>query len=101
MTNSRAFELVCDEDFRLPSLQQFAVRYSEGTISRADLAGRLRGSNTLHSGTTIAAFTYKDGVVMAADRQTSAGYHRSSTETQKIVDVSSHSVMGSAGMVSC
>jgi len=52
------------------------------------------------SGTTIAAFTYEDGVIMVADRQTSAGYQISSSETNKIVDVSDYSIYGAAGLVS-
>ena len=54
-----------------------------------------------HSGTTIVALSCENGkkMVMAADRQTTSGFERTSVETIKIHEVSSHSLFGGAGLV--
>lgn len=71
----------------------------------ADIA-RLRSSvleergKFAHSGTTIVGFMYSHGIVMAADRQTSFGWHKS-IETVKLKQVGTHSVIGMAGMCAC
>jgi len=63
---------------------------------------RVRASSkAVRSGTTIVAFTFQQGVLMAADRQTSAGFHIWSAETVKIRNVSSMSLWGAAGLVAC
>ncbi|BBL45194.1 proteasome subunit beta [Nanobdella aerobiophila] len=51
------------------------------------------------SGTTIIALKFKDGVIIAADRQTTAGfmvYHR---KTQKIHQITENILFGGAGLV--
>ena len=60
---------------------------------------RYRTSKAVRSGTTIIAFTYHDGVLMAADRQTSAGFRVWSPEAVKIHMVSPMSLWGAAGLV--
>src|SRR3989338_2656709 len=52
------------------------------------------------SGTTIAGFLYRHGVIMAADCQMTFGM-RKSLESVKIREVGSHSIVGMAGMVAC
>jgi len=54
---------------------------------------------TESSGTTIVAIKFKDGVLIASDRQTTAGmmvYHK---KTQKLHQITDNILMGAAGLV--
>jgi len=54
---------------------------------------------TESSGTTIVAIKFKDGVLIASDRQTTAGmmvYHK---KTQKLYQITDNILMGAAGLV--
>ncbi len=52
------------------------------------------------SGTTVVAFRYKDGLIMAADRKTSGGYFFiDNLEAMKIHEVAVHTGFGAAGAV--
>ena len=54
----------------------------------------------LKSGTTIVGIVCKDGVVMAADRQSTAGNIIMDKDSEKIVPVNSYLAISSTGMVS-
>lgn len=81
------FKDVLDEtDTRLPSL--------------SSLPQSLPVHNSLQTTkTTIVAFAYRDGAVIAADRQTTFGFGEKHFETNKIYRVSNYSFLGAAGMV--
>ena len=57
-------------------------------------------NSILKSGTTILGIVCKDGVVMAADRQSTAGNIIMDKDSEKIVPVNSYLAISSTGMVS-
>jgi len=57
------------------------------------------GLNALE-GTTIIAIVYKDGVVIAGDRQATAGFQVGERRIQKVFDVDEHSAIAVAGVAS-
>ncbi len=56
--------------------------------------------NKLHHGTTTVGIVCKDGVVLAADRRTSAGYLVADKKTKKVKQISDHMAITTAGLVS-
>ena len=56
--------------------------------------------NKLHHGTTTVGIVCKDGIVLAADRRTSAGYLVADKRTKKIKQISDHMAITTAGLVS-
>jgi proteasome beta subunit len=54
---------------------------------------------TEKSGTTIVAIKFKDGVVLASDRQTTAGFMVYHKKTKKLHEISDKIIMGAAGLV--
>lgn len=52
------------------------------------------------TGTTTVGIVCKDGIVMAADKRTSAGYLIANKKTQKIHQISDHMAITTAGLVS-
>lgn len=54
----------------------------------------------LHHGTTTVGIVCKDGIVLAADRRTSAGYLIADKRTKKIKQISDHMAITTAGLVS-
>lgn len=68
------------------------------SVSRQSQPENKRG---IHTGTTIIAFHYKDGIMLAADRKTSSGYFGiKSLESIKIHQAGRFTGVGFAGMVS-
>lgn len=73
-----------------------------------DVGSRLRiqrnpnkpSKSFLKSGTTVLAFHFDRGVILAGDRQTSSGFSIMSQESIKIDQISSHSALLQAGLVS-
>lgn len=53
-----------------------------------------------HKGTTTVGIVCKDGVVLAADRRTSAGYLIADKKTEKVKKISEHMAITTAGLVS-
>jgi len=53
-----------------------------------------------HKGTTTVGIVCKDGVVLAADKRTSAGYLVADKKTEKVKKVSDHMAITTAGLVS-
>ena len=60
---------------------------------------RNNGLNALE-GTTIVATVYEDGVVIAGDRQATAGFQVGERRIQKVFDVDEHSAIAVAGVAS-
>ncbi len=54
----------------------------------------------LKTGTTILGIVCKDGVVMASDRQTTAGYMVMNKDSKKVKKINDYIVLASAGVVS-
>ncbi|BFI73357.1 proteasome subunit beta [Nanoarchaeota archaeon] len=54
---------------------------------------------TEDSGTTIVAIKFKDGVILASDRQTTAGFMVYHKKTQKLHQIDDKIIMGAAGLV--
>lgn len=87
--------------------EKYTLRFSKRVLAmpenkirsiRAGIpSGKARG---VSSGTTIVAMKFEGGVLMAADRQTSAGYQIWG-ESTKISEITDYSIWGAAGMVSC
>lgn len=75
-------------------------RHLEGLMSQHRLSAPLKPGmeNRVHSGTTILAFRYSEGIMFAADRKTSSGgLGIISQETIKLYKLSDRSAMGCAG----
>ncbi|MFH0752918.1 MAG: proteasome subunit beta [archaeon] len=53
-----------------------------------------------HKGTTTVGIVCKDGVVLAADKRTSAGYLIADKKTEKVKKISDHMAITTAGLVS-
>lgn len=88
-------ELIGLPDPTLPFLASLTTTPLE-ELKRRVVRGNV---GTVHcSGTTIVALSYRRGVVMAADRQTTSGWRKSS-ETIKVKQISNYSLYGAAGMV--
>ncbi len=65
----------------------------------AELRSQVTHNRTLrHSGTTIVGFLYKNGVIMAADRQSTSGWEKE-FESVKIHKITEHVLFGGAGLV--
>ncbi|MGC9132881.1 MAG: proteasome subunit beta [Nanopusillaceae archaeon] len=54
---------------------------------------------TENSGTTIVAIKFKDGIVLASDRQTTAGFMVYHKKTKKLHEITDKIIMGAAGLV--
>ena len=54
----------------------------------------------LNKGTTTVGIVCKDGIVLAADKRTSAGYLIADKKTEKVKKVSDHMAITTAGLVS-
>lgn len=54
----------------------------------------------LHKGTTTVGIICKDGVILAADKRTSAGYMIADKKTEKVKKISDHMAITTAGLVS-
>lgn len=54
-------------------------------------------SSTVPHGTTIVAFTYRDGVVMAGDRRATMGNLIAQRDIEKVFPADEHSIIGIAG----
>lgn len=79
----------------------FDARFPSRTRLFSRGAGHGEKPATKESGTTVMAFPYKDGVIMASDRKTSGGYFFIvSLNTVKIHGVGIHAGFGAAGSVS-
>ncbi len=74
-------------------LEEIKSQLSSGRMPREEM-------NQMHSGTTIVAFKYSEGILFAGDRKTSGGgLSIIALDTKKIHPVSNYSIMGSAGDV--
>lgn len=95
-------------------MSSLADRILDSVLPRPDPSTKLsvRGGGTTflsrhdtkdqlpHTGTTVLAFKYKNGILFAADRKTSGGYLSIfSLDTIKIEQVASHTAIGCAGLV--
>jgi proteasome beta subunit len=60
-------------------------------------AGAVQGSIDAPHGTTILALRFADGVVMAGDRQATAGYRIANRDMEKVVAADRHSGVGISG----
>jgi proteasome beta subunit len=60
--------------------------------------GQVGGDQTLTTGTTILAFKYLDGVLVAGDRRATAGNLVMYDRTDKVLEIDRHSVMAIAGV---
>lgn len=58
------------------------------------------GKGRIQSGTTILAFRYNGGVIMAADRKTSVGFSIKTLDTVKIHQIAGYTAIGCAGFIS-
>lgn len=54
----------------------------------------------LHKGTTTVGIVCKEGVILAADKRTSAGYMIADKKTEKVKKISDHMAITTAGLVS-
>ncbi len=54
----------------------------------------------LNKGTTTVGIVCKDGVILAADKRTSAGYFVADKKTEKVKKISEHMAITTAGLVS-
>src|SRR5437868_8620399 len=60
--------------------------------------GQVSGEQDLTTATTILAFKYRDGVLVAGDRRATAGNMVMYDRTDKVLDIDRHSVLAIAGV---
>ena len=56
--------------------------------------------DTLKTGTTTVGIVCKDGIVLAADRRTTAGHQIANKKTQKVIPICDYAAITTAGLVS-
>ena len=84
------FDRVCSGI--LPRINRESI--SQGVVrSRTDL-------KRVHSGTTVLAFFYDKGIILAGDRKTSCGFSIVDQDKVKLYQVAPHSACAAAGLVS-
>src|SRR5919198_3189519 len=87
-------------DYGTSSFMDVLRRESPHMIPRLDTAVEARSAAEVPHGTTVLALRYRDGVVMAGDRQATAGYQVASRRIEKIFkcdDLSGIGIAGAAG----
>ncbi len=84
-------------DYTTSSFVELLQRHSPHLLPRFDAPAE---AGAVPRGTTVLALRYRDGVVMAGDRQATAGYHIASRRIDKIFkcdDLSGVGIAGAAG----
>ena len=87
-------------DYGTSSFMDVLRRESPHMIPRLDTAVEARSAAEVPHGTTVLALRYRDGVVMAGDRQATAGFQVASRRIDKIFkcdDLSGIGIAGAAG----
>lgn len=77
-------------------LQESGYRFGAG--SQAGQAVDVGGGGEIVRGTTILAFRYRDGVLVAGDRRATSGNMVMYDRTDKVLELDRHSVMAIAGV---
>src|SRR5262247_4652590 len=90
------------DDLKLPMFHEYAQSRFVELLRRQSPhllpgAGPAPAATEVPHGTTVLAVGYRDGVIMAGDRQATAGYQVASRRIEKIFKADDHSGVGIAG----